>query len=37
MMLSTGMISRPAYPGLTADLKARHNLFAVESGKENAI
>jgi dimethylamine monooxygenase subunit C len=29
-MLSPGIISRPVYPGFTADLHARHNLIAVE-------
>ncbi|MBA4130590.1 MAG: hypothetical protein C0519_04110 [Hyphomicrobium sp.] len=36
-MLSTGIISRPVYPGLTADLKARHNLFAVEGEGAAAV
>jgi hypothetical protein len=37
MMLSTGIISRPVYPGLVADLKARHNLFAVEGEGAAAV
>jgi hypothetical protein len=37
MMLSTGIISRPVYPGLTADLKARHNLFVAEGEGAAAV
>ncbi len=36
-MLSPGIISRPVYPGLRADLKARHNLFAVEGEGASAV
>jgi hypothetical protein len=37
MMLSTGIISRPVYPGLVPDLKARHNLFVIEGEGAAAV
>jgi hypothetical protein len=37
MMLSKGIISRPVYPGLVPDLKARHNLFVIEGEGAAAV
>jgi dimethylamine monooxygenase subunit C len=36
-MLRPGMKSRPVYPGLTPDLKAKHNLIAVEGEGTEAV
>jgi hypothetical protein len=36
-MLSKGIISRPVYPGLAADLKARHNIFVIEGEGAAAV